>query len=403
MNIAIIGGGAAGFFAAITVKEKNPSYNVTIIEKARQPLRKVKVSGGGRCNLSNSVETISELIAAYPRGGKELKKVFGIFNNKQAFSWFEERNVPLVVQEDGCVFPESQDSETIIQCFLNEAERLGINIELLSFVDEIKIKDNKFQLGITSKIAPIICDKVIVTTGGSPKIEGLDWLQELGHTIVAPIPSLFSFNTNQEAITELMGLVVENVIAKIQGEKIIAKGALLITHWGLSGPAILKLSSFGAKKLYELNYTTTIQINWAAEANQEEIQSCIQKIIQENPKKKIANIRPYSIPSRLWEFLMYKCSIADSKTWQELGKKDINRIVNIIANDEYSIKGQSTHAEEFVTCGGVSLQDVNMKTMESKICPNLYFAGEVLDIDAITGGFNLQAAWSTGFVAGSNI
>jgi len=401
MKIAVIGGGAAGFFAAISAKENYPESEVIILEKSQQLLSKVKISGGGRCNVTNGCATIDQLTAAYPRGGRQLKKLFGVFNNHSTIEWFESRGVPLTIQEDKCVFPSSQDSQTIVDCFLGETERLGIKIITGTGIEDIKTASEGINIYYKDiKREPQLFNKVIIATGGSPKREGLHWLERCGHKIVDPLPSLFSFNMPSEPVKNLMGVVVEKASATIQGTKIKADGALLITHWGMSGPAILKLSSFGARILRERDYNFKIGINWINEPNNEIVTFEIDSIIAEHSGKMLSSVRPYSLPVRLWMHLLEKCEISSDKRWSELGKKGINKIVNTLTNDEYTVKGKATFREEFVTCGGVSLDSINLNTLESKVVPNLYFAGEVLDIDAITGGFNLQAAWSTGFIAG---
>ncbi len=400
MKVAIIGGGAAGFFAAIQVKENYPKASVVIFEKTKTVLAKVKVSGGGRCNLSHATETIKELATAYPRGEHQLRKAFGKFSNVEAMQWFENRGVPLVVQEDGCVFPASQNSQSIIDCLTGEANKFGVSVWKEMKVEQIKLIDNQLQLCIANDPKSYLFDKVIVTTGGSPKSKGLDWLKELNHNIVPPVPSLFTFNISDDPITKLMGVVIEKAIVNIQGTKLKSEGALLITHWGMSGPAVLKLSSFGARVLAEKNYEFKIQVNWVNQSNNELVRSEINKIVSLHPKKMLSSIKPYSLSQRLWTFLLDKSVFPKEKTWNEIGKKGINKIVSVLTNDVYIAKGKTTFKEEFVTAGGVSLDSVNIKTMQSKVVPNLYFAGEVLDIDGITGGYNFQAAWTTGFIAG---
>jgi predicted Rossmann fold flavoprotein len=402
-HIAIIGGGAAGFFAAISAKENYPGARVVIFEKSKKLLSKVKVSGGGRCNLTNSCASVSKLCDAYPRGGKSLKKLFPVFGTHHAMEWFKLRGVPLVVQDDGCVFPASQDSQSIIDCFMRESKRLGIHIETGCGIKTIRPIGDSIQLHFSDENkAAEVFQKVIVATGGSHKLSGLDWLESLGHRIESPVPSLFSFNMPNENITKLMGIVIENTLVSIRGTKTKAKatGALLITHWGMSGPAILKLSSFGARLLNETKYLFAVQVNWVNEPNSELVLSTLGNISKEHGTKLLSNYRPYSLPDRLWQFLLEKSELPKTKRWNELGRKGINKLMDILTNDVYNINGKSTFKEEFVTCGGVSLQSIEMRTMQSKVVKNLYFAGEVLDIDAITGGFNLQAAWTTGFVAG---
>ena len=401
MNVAIIGGGAAGFFAAIAAKENYPNADVVIYEKSKKVLSKVKISGGGRCNVTNGCNSIEELCRAYPRGGKSLKKAFHVFSNKDTIEWFQSRGVPLVTQGDNCVFPVSQDSQSIIDCFLKESKRLGIKIETGKGVQSIKPINSQFELEFISKGSqPKVFDKVVVTTGGSPKLDGLKWFEDLNHKIENPVPSLFTFNMPTESVTKLMGIVIENTIVNIQGTKIKSEGPLLITHWGMSGPAILKLSSFGARELSRMEYTFMIQVNWVNEQNYETVTDYLNKIISDHSKKILSTIRPYALPERLWLFLIEKSNLQADKKWGELGKKGLNKLISVLTNDAYEVQGKSTFKEEFVTCGGVSLQSIDLNTMQSKVCKNLYFAGEVLDIDAITGGYNLQAAWTTGFIAG---
>lgn len=401
MKIGIIGGGAAGFFSAIAAKENYPHAEVTILEKSDRLLSKVKISGGGRCNVTNACGSVEELCEAYPRGGKSLKKMFYTFSNQDAMKWFESRGVPLVTQEDNCVFPKSQNSQSIIDCFMKKAERLNIEIELDSGVKKIESTDEKLEMHfISESLPPRIFDKVIVATGGSPKKAGLNWLENLGHKIEYPVPSLFSFNMPSEPVTDLMGIVVKNTLVNIQGTKIKAAGPLLMTHWGMSGPVILKLSSFGARLLNEKYYKFKIQVNWVNETNNETVMQHLRSIMSDHANKILSNYRPYALPERLWHFHLEKYSISAEKRWGELGNKDINKISNFLTNEEYSVNGKSTFKEEFVTCGGVSLKSIDLNTMQSKVCKDLYFAGEVLDIDGITGGFNFQAAWTTGFIAG---
>lgn len=401
MNIAVIGGGAAGFFSAIHAKENFPHATVQIFEKTQKLLSKVKISGGGRCNVTNACNTISELCKAYPRGGKELKKAFQIFNTAHARSWFEQHGVPLVAEDDGRVFPVSNNSQSIIDCLLNETKRLNIKIRLGTGIKSIRLEDQKLTLRFTNEEIPSLhFDKVIIACGGSPKREGFEWLEDLGHKIENPVPSLFTFNMPTESITKLTGVVGKNTLVSIQGTKLKSEGPLLITHWGMSGPAILKLSAFGARILNERGYEFKVQVNWVNESNNNVVLDALEKIAKEHSKKLISNIKPYSLTERLWIYLLEKCEISLEKKWGELGKKNLNKLMTVLTNDVYAVKGKTAFKEEFVTCGGVSLESVDMNTMQSKVCKNLYFAGEILDIDAITGGYNFQAAWTTGFIAG---
>ena len=398
MQIAIIGGGAAGFFAAIHAKENHPQSTVTIFEKSKKVLAKVKISGGGRCNVTNGCTDIKELSEAYPRGNRKLRKAFGTFNTKHTMEWFESRGVALVTQDDNCVFPVSQDSQSIIDCFLNEIKRLEIKLEISKGVKRIQSLGEQIELAFSEQT--LVFDKVIVTTGGSPKRSGLDWLEKLGHQIEEPVPSLFTFNMPNESIRELMGIVIENPSVTIQGTKLKSDGPLLITHWGMSGPAILKLSAFGARILGEMNYEFKTQVNWINVQNTDLVLSGLKAIAGDHPNKILSNFRPYMLRERLWHYLIERCGLSKQSTWGQTGKKALNKIVNILTNDVYEVSGKTTFKEEFVTCGGVSLESIDFKTMQSKTCPNLYFAGEVMDIDGITGGYNFQAAWTTAFVAG---
>lgn len=400
MEVAIIGGGAAGFFAAINVKENHPEAEVVIFEKSKDLLTKVRISGGGRCNMTNACSDIKELSAAYPRGRNALKRAFRVFNNKDAMQWFETRGVQLIIQDDNCVFPLSQNSQSIIDCFLEQAKKKKIEIALESGVKTIKKNGDRLQLiFIGGKVPTRSFDKVIVATGGSPLKEGMGWLKKLNHKIEDPVPSLFTFRMPDEAVTELMGIVVENALVSIQGSKLKASGSLLVTHWGMSGPAILKLSSFGARLLSEKDYLFKVQISWSNVRNNDVVISGLKSIVADHPKKMLANVRPYFLPERLWNYLLVKSDLTPEKKWGELGKTALNKLVNILTNDVYSVQGRTQFRDEFVTCGGVSLESIDFHTMQSKGCENLYFAGEVMDIDGITGGYNFQAAWTTAFIA----
>ena len=398
MRVAIIGGGAGGFFSAIAVKSNHHDAEVVIFEKSKKVLTKVKVSGGGRCNVTNACADIKVLSQAYPRGGNFLKKAFGIFNTKHLMQWFESHNVPLVIQADNHVFPKSQDSQSIIDCFLNETKKKGIVIKTSCGIRSIKKVITGLELSFSEHTQ--VFDKVIIATGGSPKRTGLEWLEDLGHTIIDPIPSLFTFNMPKEAIISLMGIVVENALVSVRGTKLKSNGPLLITHWGMSGPAILKLSAFGARILSETSYNFSIQVNWVNEVNSEKVHSEIIRLVEEQGSKFMSNYRAYGLQDRLWQFLIQKCEFSKETRWSNIGKKGVNKLVNILTNDIYEVNGKTTFKEEFVTCGGVSLSDIDVKTMQSKVTPNLYFCGEVMDIDGITGGYNFQSAWTTGYIAG---
>jgi len=398
MKVAVIGGGAAGFFSAINAKENFPDSEVTLFEKSTKTLSKVRISGGGRCNVTNGSSTIKELAAAYPRGSKEMKKLLKVFNTPDTQAWFENRSVPLFTQEDGRVFPVSNNSDSIIQCFMSEVEKLGIKLETQKAVTKIESQTNSLYCTLSDDNIENF-DKVIVGTGGSPKRRGFEWLEELGHKIEDPVPSLFTFNMPEENVTELMGVALKSVSVKIQGSKLKSEGPLMITHWGMSGPAILKISAFGARELSEKDYNFKAQINWVNIQNHETIYQELEKLGKTNVKKPLGKLKAFGIPSRLWNFLILKAGLDIEKPWGELGKKSFNKIITHLCNDVYAVSGKTTFKEEFVTCGGVSLEDIDFNTMQSKVIPNLYFAGEVIDIDGITGGYNFQAAWSTAYVA----
>lgn len=400
MRVAVVGGGAAGFFAAINVKEKFPEANVVIFEKSSSVLSKLKISGGGRCNITNAAKSIYELSKAYPRGEKALKKMFQRFSNVDAMDWFQKRGLPLTIQQDNCVFPVSQNSQSVIDCFLNVCEKLNITTKLNSRIRSLQMKNDKFLLGFQDgNLNSQEFDFVIITTGGSPKPEGLEWLKKLGHEISPPVPSLFSLSIKDKPLNKLMGVVVEDVVLKIQSEKFSSNGALLITHWGISGPATLKLSSFAARFMNEKNYAFKLQVNWVGGRNDELITQELWDISRNHQAKIMANYRPFNLPTALWHLILDKCNILHSKLWRDGGKTDFNKIANFLSCDIYSVTGKTAFKEEYVTCGGVSLDSVDLKTMQSSFCKNLYFAGEVLDIDGVTGGFNFQAAWTTAYIA----
>jgi predicted Rossmann fold flavoprotein len=398
-KVAVIGGGAAGFFAALSVKEHHPNHEVTLFEKTSKILSKVKISGGGRCNVTHNCSDISRLCEAYPRGGKKLRSLFHQFNTTDTIEWFESRGVPLKTEKDGRMFPVSDESQSIIDCLVSETRRLKIDLELEQSVERIQQEDKYWKLEFKNSPSQSF-DSIIIATGGSPKIKGFEWLQNLGHSIAAPVPSLFTFNMPSEPIKSLMGLSVENAGVKILNSKIKTQGPLLITHWGMSGPAILKASAFGAKELSQCDYVFDIQINWVDETNTDKIFDHLQHSNQQHPKKEIGYQKIFPLPNRLWGYLIDKAGISSDKKWNEVGKKKLRILANLLAQDQYAVSGKTTFKEEFVTCGGVALNEINLKTMQSKKAANLYFAGEVLDVDAITGGFNFQAAWSGGFIAG---
>lgn len=397
MRIAIIGGGAAGFMAAITAKSHNGKNEVVLFEKSNKVLAKVKISGGGRCNVTNACFSVSQLVKNYPRGEKFLKNAFSQFYTHDTIDWFESRGVPLKAEADNRMFPISDNSQSIVDCLMNEIDKLGVQLKLQSVISKIEKVEDQFVLEINKQDNHF--DKVIIATGGSPKLSGFDWLNNLQKNIVEPVPSLFTFNIPKDGITQLMGVVASNATVRIQGTKIKHSGPLLITHWGMSGPAVLKTSAFGARYLFDCNYNFNIQINWT-KFNEEEYQNIIAD--NKTSNRIVTNKNPFEIPARLWNFIVQKSQISESKKWNELSKKDTNKLLNHLINDVYTVKGKTTFKEEFVTSGGVELNDINNQTMESKNCKGLYFCGEVMNIDGVTGGFNFQAAWTSGFLAGKN-
>lgn len=401
-KIAIIGGGAAGFFAAISAKEHHPDAEVTIYEKSTKLLSKVKVSGGGRCNVTHACFDNKKLITFYPRGANYLRKAFEQFNTRSTIEWFQKRGVELETLSDNCIFPKSNSSQTIIDCFLNEARKLGVIQKLQTPIVDVDLTPtNQFEL--ISLNESFIVDSVIYTTGGQPKNNSLHWLQKFNHELIEPVPSLFTFNMPTEAIRELMGIVVEETTTKIEGTKLEASGPLLITHWGLSGPSILKLSAFGARLLADKKYDFHVLVNWLHTQKEPEVKKNLEETLLGHSEKKMGNLNPFGLSTRLWHFLLEKSNISVDSKWKELQGKKVNKLINTLVNDRYHVSGKTTFKEEFVTAGGVGLSDVDFNTMESRKVKGLFFAGEVLDVDGVTGGFNFQAAWSTGWIAGKNV
>lgn len=403
LHIAVVGGGAAGFFAAIAAKQTNPEARVTIFERGQKVLAKVLITGGGRCNLTNSFAQILDLKQAYPRGDKMMKRLFNVFSHKDTWQWFEQRGVKLVKQDDECVFPISQSAQSVVDALTHEAHKLGVEVRTGYAVEAVKQMENG-DLQLLFKVQkPVTVQRAAITTGGSPQANALQYLANLGHNIVQPVPSLFTFNIADATFKALMGTVVEGVTVSLVGTKHKATGPLLVTHWGASGPAILKLSSYGARYVHDCDYQFPIAVNWIGLTNSALVAEHLQGIVDSNPRKLLTSVHPFGLPTRMWQYILQKTALGADKRWDELGKKGLNKLVEALTNDQYKVTGKGAFRDEFVTCGGVSLSDINLNTMESKVCKNLYFAGEVLDVDAITGGFNLQAAWTTGFVAGKSM
>ena len=389
MKTAVIGGGAAGFFLAVNLKETVPEMAVTIFERSNRVLSKVAVSGGGRCNCTNTFADVRDLSAVYPRGHRLMKRLFKTFDYRDAYAWFEHHGVPLVVQEDQCVFPAAQDSKAIIDCFLSLARRYQIEIRQGEKISSLaELSDYDF---------------VAVTTGGSPTGEGLKWLAAVGHELEPPVPSLFSLHVDNEAFCGLMGTVVNDVTVHLPGTKFRAEGPLLITHWGVSGPAILRLSSYAARHLADNSYMVSLSVNWL-QSDEATVLSALAEMTIRQPQKQLSTFNPFGLSQRLWNHLLSETlGVRSQIRWSEMNRKDMNRLTNTLVNATYSVVGRAPFKDEFVTCGGVSLKSINPATLESRHVPHLYFAGEVLDIDGITGGFNFQAAWTTAFVVQQSI
>lgn len=396
-HVVIIGGGAAGFFAAINCAEKNPDYNIIILEKSSSVLNKVKISGGGRCNVTHACFDAKELTKFYPRGEKQLLGPFTKFNPSNTIDWFSKRGVEIKREDDGRMFPVTDSSQTIIDCFLSEVKRLRVNVRLRCGAEEFRIKNSEIRIK-TSTGEEIIADAVIVTTGSSHDVWRL--LKSLGHKIVTPVPSLFTFNIKDERIKGLEGLCVAASRATVQNhgtKQLSTIGPLLITHWGLSGPAILKLSAFAARELAERNHKFEIEVNWVNK-DFNSVKELLKQYKQNNPKKGVASNALFDIPKRLWEkFAPFNLNYAD------LSNAQIDSIARQLTTTHFNVVGKSTFKDEFVTSGGVDLKEIDFRTMQSKVVANLFFAGEVLDIDAITGGFNFQAAWTTGWIAAQSV
>ena len=403
-RIAVIGAGAAGCFSTAELRRLRPEFRVDVYEAGPKPLAKVAITGGGRCNLTNSFDGIRSLAEAYPRGDRLMKRLLKQFSQEDTWRWFESAGVPLVLQEDHCVFPQSQDAMDIVRALLRRME--GANLMLRTPVHRIETPD---QVGGDGNVMPGSTghllvdgepyDAVVVTTGGAPK--GLPILDGLGLEWVPTVPSLFTFTIRDEGLRSLMGLVVDASVS-IPGTAFMADGPLLITDWGLSGPAVLKLSSYAARHLHEVGYQAPLSVNWLAR-NEAETREILQETAAANPRKQVSNTPVAELKARLWNHLIARAGLRPDIRWAELGTKGLNRLVSTLTQDSYTIAGKTKFREEFVTCGGVALTNLEPSTLESKRHPGLYFAGEVLDIDAITGGFNLQAAWTTGAAVASAI
>jgi len=397
-RVVIIGGGAAGFFAAIRCAELNRNAEVIILERGREVLGKVKVSGGGRCNVTHACFDATELIKRYPRGGRELLGPFHRFGCADTVAWFEQRGVPTKTEADGRMFPQSNSSQTIMDCLQDAARKAGVKVFLQQRVENIQAPNEKQAAwSIATKDQTLYADSLLVATGSSASV--WEWLRELGHTIVPPVPSLFTFNIADARIQGLEGIAVPNASTKVEGEKLSDSGPLLITHWGMSGPAILRLSAYGARLLAERKYDFHLLVNWASQAP-EDVKAMIEACRKNDARKQVLSTPLLALPARLWRSLVAAAGIGMEMKWADLNKQQLQGLLEQLTAARFRVNGKSTFKEEFVTAGGISLREVNFKTFESKLLPNLYFAGEVLDIDAVTGGFNFQAAWTGGWIAG---
>jgi predicted Rossmann fold flavoprotein len=401
-QLIVIGGGAAGFFCAVNAARLNPELKVTIVEKSNKLLSKVKISGGGRCNVTHACFSIAEMIKKYPRGASFLKKAFHHFFTTDTINWFKERGVQLKTEADGRMFPETNTSQTIIDCLLKEVNKYGVEILMNAEVKNIIPQQNTFDLEITGQ-RNITANFVCCASGGYPKPVQFEWIKKPGHSIEDPVPSLFTFNMPGNPITALMGIAVENALVKITGTKLSEQGPLLITHWGMSGPAVLKLSAWGARRLEQKNYAFTIVVNWIPGFNENTLKEKLQKIRFDIATQKISNRNPFALPARLWEYLLLQSGIVPDIRWADLPAKEQNKLIKNLCAQEFAVKGKTTFKEEFVTAGGIQLSEIDHSTMQSKNIPGLFFAGEVINIDGVTGGFNFQNAWTTGWIAATAI
>ena len=396
-DIILVGGGAAGFFTAINIVEKNPKLKVAILERGSEVLQKVRISGGGRCNVTNACFEPNELVKFYPRGEKELRGPFHQFCSGDTIEWFEKHGVELKIEADGRMFPVSNSSQTIIDCFLEATNKLGIAVLTGQSVQSIFKKDTHWK--IETQNENYVTEKLILATGSNPKV--WEMLQTFGHAVVSPVPSLFTFNIKDSRIKELPGVAAQ-VTVKVKDTKLTSTGPLLITHWGMSGPAILKLSAWGARVLHDKNYQFTIFVNWLNDAEKDEVENKLKELKQEHAKKSVSKKSPFELTNRLWESLVLASGIEVETKWADLSKIQLQSLVNQLINGTFQVNGKSTFKEEFVTAGGIDLKEINFKTMESKLHEHLYFAGEIVNIDAITGGFNFQNAWTSGFIVANN-
>ncbi|HLV51223.1 MAG TPA: NAD(P)/FAD-dependent oxidoreductase [Flavobacterium sp.] len=398
-DVIIVGGGASGFFTAINLAEQRPDLRIAILERSNEVLSKVKISGGGRCNVTHACFVPNVLTKYYPRGERELKGPFHTFCTGDVMEWFSERGVALKIEDDGRIFPESDSSQTIIDCFLEEAAQLQIKIIKQTIVQQLSQEDDFWKIETSKEV--FLCQQLVMATGSNIKI--WDLLKTVNHSIVNPVPSLFTFNIKDDRIKDLMGVSAEMVSLKIKGSNLKANGPLLITHWGMSGPAILRLSAWGARELFDKNYQFQLIVNWTNEYVFDEVLEELMQQKQQHPKKMIFKHPHYQLTHRLWQQLVKASGISETTIWADVTKKQLVQLTEQLTQAHFQVNGKSTFKDEFVTAGGIDLKEVNFKTMESKLHNNLYFTGEILNIDAITGGFNFQNAWTTGFLAANAI
>jgi predicted Rossmann fold flavoprotein len=408
-KIIVIGGGAAGFFCAIQIAELHPDWEISILEKSTKILSKVRVSGGGRCNVTHACPDVEALLKKYPRGSRFLKKAFYQFATKNTIDWFASNGVQLHTEKDGRMFPTTNNSETIIECFTKKISQYKIQVLMNHEVVNVKKNNNiaaekQLQFAIELRGEERMqADAVCVATGGMLKAEKLSWLVALGHSIVEPVPSLFTFNTVDKKITTLMGVAVDKASIQWKGNKNIETGPLLITHWGVSGPAAIKLSAWCAREMADANYEGEIVINWTPGFNESTMKMEWINFRQDYGRRDMGSKNPFNLPSRLWQYLLQEAGINVATKWADLKSANQLNLIQLLTRYTLAIKGKTTFKEEFVTCGGVDLKDIEAQTMESKLCPGLYFAGEMMDVDGITGGFNFQHAWTSGWIAAQHI
>ena len=404
LDVLVVGGGAAGFFAAIACAEADPTASITLLERSARPLNKVRISGGGRCNVTHDMMDPGLLVRNYPRGGRALRGPLHRFGPRETITWFAARGVELKTESDGRMFPTTDDSETIVSTLVNAAEHAGVRLRLRAAVTDVRrnetahgVSSGGFSITVTGEDT-LRADRVLLATGSNPR--AYDWAASLGHTIVPPVPSLFTFEIDDPRLGGLAGISVPDAHVRLEGTKLEQRGPLLITHWGLSGPAVLKLSAWGARELYDRAYDAALRVDWLAGLPPEQVAASLAAHKDADARKLVTSSHPFDLPQRLWESLVKGADVADGKRWADLSKLDLRSLTDELCRGRYRITGKGVFKEEFVTCGGIHLDEVDFRTMESKVCRGLHVAGEILDIDGVTGGFNFQSAWTTGWLAG---